>query len=257
MEPSLEFVKKLSRQAGMILKEGYGKEHTVEYKGPIDLVTEIDRKSEDFLVSEIQKTFPDHSIITEESGKYAGQKGKRWFIDPVDGTSNYSRGVPLFSVSIAYAENGEMKIGCVYDPLRDECFNAEKGQGAFLNETPIQVSETDTLINAMLVTGFPYDMTQGDNNIQHFTDISMQVHSVRRLGSAALDLVYVAAGRLDGYWEIGIEAWDIAAGTLIIEEAGGKVTTTKGAADYMRPPYDVLTTNGILHEKLLKFFEPS
>ena len=254
MEPSLAFVKDLSRRAGEILKEGYGKAHTVEHKGPIDLVTEIDKKAEDFIVGEIKSAFPDHSIVTEESGNHAGQEGKKWFIDPVDGTSNYSRGVPIFAVSIAYAENGSMRLGCVYDPMRDECFNAERGKGAFNNETPIHVSATDKLIDAMLVTGFPYDMNQGDNNIQHFVDISTVVHSVRRLGSAALDLVYVAAGRLDGYWEIGIEAWDIAAGTLIIEEAGGKVTTTKGEADYMRPPYDVLTTNGILHEKLLKFF---
>jgi myo-inositol-1(or 4)-monophosphatase len=161
----------------------------------------------------------------------------------------------MFAVSIAYAEKGEMRLACVYDPLRDECFYAEKGGGAWLNGKAIHVSTTEVLINAMLVTGFPYDIHKKNNNLDNFTNIIREVHTVRRLGSAALDLVYVAAGRLDGYWEIDICPWDIAAGTLVIEEAGGMVTTIHGDPIYMRPPYDLIASNGILHDKLLPFFE--
>ena len=132
--------------------------------------------------------------------------------------------------------------------------NAEKGKGAWLNDKPIRVSSTNLLIQAMLVTGFPYDMNKADNNIDHFTDLLMKAHTVRRLGSAALDLVYVAAGRLDGYWEVGVEPWDIAAGTLIVEEANGEVSTLAGKSNYMRPPYDVIASNGYIHKELLKFF---
>lgn len=255
MEPTLEFIIKLSKGAGDILRAGYGKEHHIVFKGPVDLVTEIDRQAEDFIIHKIRKAFPDHSIIAEESGKLEGEIEKRWFIDPLDGTSNYSRGLPLFAVSIAYAEKGEMRLACVYDPLRDECFYAEKGGGAWLNGKSIHVSTIEVLINAMLVTGFPYDIHKKNNNLDNFTNIIREVHTVRRLGSAALDLVYVAVGRLDAYWEIDIYPWDIAAGTLIIEEAGGLVTTIHGDPIYMRPPYDIIASNGILHNKLLAFFE--
>lgn len=255
MEPTLEFIINLSKGAGNILRAGYGKEHHIVLKGPVDLVTEIDRQAEDFIIHKIREAFSDHSIIAEESGKLEGKKEKRWFIDPLDGTSNYSRGLPMFAVSIAYAEKGEMRLACVYDPLRDECFYAEKGGGAWLNGKSIHVSTIEVLINAMLVTGFPYDIHKKNNNLVNFTNIIREVHTVRRLGSAALDLVYVAVGRLDAYWEIDIYPWDIAAGTLIIEEAGGLVTTIHGDPIYMRPPYDIIASNGILHNKLLPFFE--
>jgi myo-inositol-1(or 4)-monophosphatase len=255
MTPSKDFVISLSKGAGEILRDGFGKKHQIDYKGPIDLVTEIDRQAEDYIVKRIQDKFPSHSIIAEESGNHTGKKESRWFIDPVDGTSNYAHGLPMFAVSIAYAENDEMRFGCVYEPIRDECFFAEKGKGASLNEKPIHVSSTKSLIHAMLVTGFPYDIQKKNDNIVHFTNIVREVHSIRRLGSAALDLVYVAAGRLDAYWEIEIYPWDIAAGTLIIEEAGGKVTTYHNDPNYMRPPYDVIASNGIIHDDLLPFFK--
>jgi len=255
MEPTKEFIINLAKGAGEILRAGYGKEHSIKFKGPIDMVTEIDREAEDYIVQRIREVFSDHSIIAEESGKLAGKKKYRWFIDPLDGTSNYAKGLPIFSVSIAYAEDGEMRLACVYDPLRDECFFAEKGGGSWLNGKAIHVSNTDELLNAMLVTGFPYDIHKKNNNLDHFAAIVREVHTVRRLGSAALDLVYVAAGRLDGYWEIDICPWDIAAGTLIVEEAGGIVTTIHGEANYMRPPYDIIASNGNLHDKLLPFFE--
>ncbi len=255
MEVSLDFVTGLSKDAGCILREGINDVHTLDYKGPTNIVTEIDKKAEDFIVSEIRKHFPNHTIIAEEGGKTQGDRGKYWYIDPVDGTSNYSRGLPLFAVSIGYEENGIMRYGCVYDPMRDESFFAERGRGAWLNKEKIGVSKTNRLIDAMLVTGFPYNIHQKNNNLDHFSALIKEVHVVRRLGSAALDQVYVAAGRLDGYWEIGVESWDIAAGTLIVEEAGGKITTLTGADNYMLPPYAILASNGILHEKLLAFFK--
>ena len=255
MNPTIEFITNLAKGAGEILRAGYGEVHQIDFKGPIDMVTEVDKQAEDHIVSKIREPFPSHSIIAEESGKLDGEKDKRWFIDPVDGTSNYARGLPLFATSIAYAEKGEMQLGCIYDPMRDECFYAEKGSGAWLNGKTIHVSNTKELINAMLVTGFPYDIHKKENNINHFSNIIREVHTLRRLGSAALDLVYVASGRLDGYWEIDISPWDIAAGTLIIEEAGGTVTTTNGNSVYMRPPYDLIASNGILHDRLLNFFK--
>jgi len=255
MEPTQEFIINLAKGAGEILRTGYGKEHSIKFKGPIDVVTEIDGEAEDFIVQRIRKVFPDHSIIAEESGNLGGNKKNRWFIDPLDGTSNYAKGLPIFSVSIAYSENDHMRLACVYDPLRDECFYAEKGSGSWLNGKAIHVSTTKELLNAMLVTGFPYDIHKKNNNLDHFATIVREVHTVRRLGSAALDLVYVAAGRLDGYWEIDIGSWDIAAGTLIVEEAGGVVTTIHGDPNYMRPPYDIIASNGNLHDELLPFFE--
>jgi myo-inositol-1(or 4)-monophosphatase len=254
MEVTLKFITNLAKEAGQILLDGLDDVHTLDYKGPTNIVTEIDKKAEDFIVGRIKQSFSSHTIIAEESGKTQGHKGKNWYIDPVDGTSNYARGLPLFAVSIGYEEDGLMRFGCVYDPVRDECFSAESGKGAWLNNKRIYVSKTDKLIDAMLVTGFPYNMNQANNNLDHFSKIIKEAHVVRRLGSAALDQVYVAAGRLDAYWEIGVEAWDIAAGTLIVKEAGGKTTTLEGSDAYMVPPYAVLVSNGILHETLLGFF---
>ena len=251
MQPNLEFIIGLSRQAGEILKEGYGKEHQIQYKGPIDLVTEIDKKTEALLISRILAAYPDHSVIAEESGLTQGNLEHSWYIDPVDGTSNYSRGVPMFCVSIAYAHQGRMTLAAIYDPLRDECFYAEKGRGAFLNGSLIHVADTSELIDSMLVTGFPYELDQEDNNVDNFIALIRKAHTVRRLGSAVLDQAYVAMGRLDGYWEAGVSAWDIAAGTLLIEEAGGLVTCMNGDPDYMKPPFDILAANPVLHSKLL------
>jgi len=251
MLPSIDFLIELSKEAGEILKAGFGQEHQVTYKGPIDLVTEIDRKSEDLLVGRIRAAFPQHSIVAEESGFLDGQNEHRWFIDPVDGTSNYAKGFPMFCVSIAYACQGKLRLAAVYDPVRDESFYAERGQGAWLNGSRLHVTATKRLIDSMLVTGFPYDMQQKENNLNHFAHLSRKVQTIRRLGSAVLDQAYVAAGRLDGYWEIGVSAWDIAAGTLLIEEAGGLVTTVKGDPDFFKPPFDILAANPALHPQLL------
>ena len=252
MKPTIDFLITLSKEAGEILKDGFGKEHEISYKGPIDVVTEIDHKSEDLLVERIKGGFPDHSIIAEESGFLDGDKEHRWFIDPVDGTSNYAKGFPIFCVSIGYAYQGKMCMAAVYDPMRDESYYAERGQGAWLNGERIHVTKTNRLIDSMLVTGFPYDMQQKENNLVNFVNLAHKVQTIRRLGSAVLDQAYVAAGRLDGYWEIGISAWDIAAGTLLIEEAGGIVTTVNGDPDYFKPPFDVVAANPDLHPLLLK-----
>jgi myo-inositol-1(or 4)-monophosphatase len=251
MQPNIDFLITLSKEAGEILKQGYGKEHQISYKGPINVVTEVDRKSEDMLIKRILDSFPDHSIVAEESGLLEGKNDHRWFIDPVDGTSNYAKGFPIFCVSIGYAYKGKMTLAAIYDPIRDESFYAERGAGAWLNGEKIHVSQTDKLIDSMLVTGFPYDMEQKENNLAHFVHLSHKVQTIRRLGSAVLDQAYVACGRLDGYWEIDISAWDIAAGTLLVEEAGGIVTTVKGDKDYFKPPFDIVAANPNLHPKLL------
>lgn len=251
MQPDLTFLIELSKEAGAILLERFGKKHQIQYKGPIDLITEVDKLSEKLIVDRILSNYPDHSVIAEEGGLTEGKKEHNWYIDPVDGTSNYAKGMPMFCVSIAYAYQRKMLLAAVYDPMRDECFTAERGQGSFLNGERIHVGHTQDLVKSMLVTGFPYDMKQKNNNLDHFVHLSQIIHSIRRLGSAVLDQVYVAAGRLDGYWEMGTNAWDIAAGTLIIEEAGGVVTRVNGDADYMKPPFDIVAANPALHAKLL------
>jgi myo-inositol-1(or 4)-monophosphatase len=251
--PSLAIVEDWARQAGKILSAGYGRLHTIGRKGVTDLVTEVDRQSEELLLQLIQGQFPSHTILTEESGLLAAeQTHKVWYVDPLDGTTNYAHNLPIFSVSIGYAVDGLMQLGVVYDPMRDECFSAQRGHGATLNSKPIQVSNTKTLIESLLVTGFPYDtLTSAYNNLDFFTRFSMLTQGVRRLGSAALDLAYVAAGRLDGYWEIKLKPWDVAAGALLAQEAGATVTDLHGGNNFMVPPNSVLTANSTLHPLML------
>ncbi|NMB61658.1 MAG: inositol monophosphatase [Chloroflexi bacterium] len=251
MVPDLDFLIRLTEHAGQLLMQGYLKEHQIRHKGRIDLVTEMDKRSEDYLLGEIRAAFPQHSIITEESGYLAGQSEHCWFIDPLDGTSNYAHGVPIFSVTMAYAFQGQVILGVTYDPTRQHCFCAERGQGSYLNNTRVHVSDKTDLLDAMLVTGFPYE-TDGlhGNNLDHFTTFLQRSQAIRRLGSAAIDIAYVAAGWVDGYWEIGIHPWDIAAGTLLVEEAGGMVTDLQGNRDYFKPPYAMIAANPALHEKM-------
>lgn len=256
MTPSRSDLIELARKAGSLLREGYGKQHAIDHKGRIDLVTEMDRKSEAFLIQEIQAKFPGHSIYSEESGRLSGQDHSCWYIDPLDGTTNYAHNIPFFTVSIAYAEAGEMRLGAVYDPMRDECFSAERGKGAWLNENPIRVSKTHEMLDSLLVTGFPYEGESLRNlnlkNFAHFTNLSQ---GVRRLGSAALDLCYVASGRVDGYWELSLRAYDLAAGALIVEEAGGVVTSIRGEADYLKMPFSILAGNPTIHRLMLAEFQ--
>ena len=200
MRPTLEELRTLALQAGKILKDGYGKSHQVAFKGVTDLVTEVDRHSEDMLVGYIQEHYPAHAIIAEEQGYVRGDDNARWLIDPLDGTINYAHNLPFFCVSIAYQENGDLCLGVVYDPMRDECFSAERGKGAWLNGLPIRVSTTAALIHSILGTNFPYDVTNpATDNMPPYASFIQKTQSIRRLGSAALDMAYVAVGRLDGY----------------------------------------------------------
>ena len=250
--PTLVELERLARQAGKILRAGYQKEHQVYYKGVIDLVTEIDRQSEEYLISEIQKQFPGHHILAEESGGTHGN-GNQWYIDPLDGTVNYAHHIPIFCVSIAYASNAGPNLAAVYDPMRDEMFSAERGVGAYLNGSPLQVSSATQLQKSLLVTGFPYDAWDSEfDNFANFVKFAKMSQGVRRLGSAALDLCYVAAGRFDGFWELALKTWDVAAGGLICAEAGGNVTNVFGGPDYISPPQSVLATTPGIHARMLE-----
>ena len=239
--------------AGKILKEGLGKEHQIHHKGVTDLVTEMDKLSEDYLLGEIRSCFPEHSIITEESGYLDGDDGVCWYIDPLDGTMNYAHGIPFFCVSLAFVQHDQVQLGVVYDPIRDECFSAEKGKGAFLNGQSIRVSDAASLIKSLLATSFP--SSDGDLKqaaLRDYVHLTGLTQGVRRMGSAALDLVYVAAGRLDGYWSNYLHAWDVAAGALIAAEAGTRVTDRLGSPDFLQPVCSVLAANPLLHPILLE-----
>lgn len=252
MEPSLDILETWARAAGAILREGYGKQHEISRKGRIDLVTEMDRLSEAYLLEQVRGMFPQHTIDSEESGLLPGQDHAVWYIDPLDGTTNYAHSLPIFSVSIAFAEAGQLKVGVVYDPMRDECFTAERGKGARLNGLPIHVSETAEFTQSLLVTGFPYDIAPGKpDNLAHYAHFTRLTQGVRRLGSAALDLCYVASGRFDGYWELTLKPWDLAAGALILEEAGGQVSRAHGEADYLQPPFSILAGNPVIYNLML------
>ncbi len=252
MEPTLSEVEALARAAGEILKAGFGKNIQVDLKGTIDVVTEVDHRSERFLMAEILERYPDHGIIAEESGGQSGRTDALWYIDPLDGTVNYAHALPLFSVSIAYGRAGQIELGVIYDPMHDECFSAARGQGSRLNGQPVTVSSVSQLDQSLLVTGFPYDIrTNPDNNLDHYARFSVRTQGVRRLGSAALDMGYVAAGRLDGFWELRLNAWDVAAGALIVQEAGGIVTNLGGGSNFLQPPFSLLAANPHLHPQML------
>jgi myo-inositol-1(or 4)-monophosphatase len=258
MRPTLSDLETLARQAGEILRAGHGRQHKVEYKGVINLVTEVDQRSEDYLIRNIRERFPSHSIVAEESGTLSGEASQVWYIDPLDGTVNFSHGLPFFCVSLAYEENGGMHLGVVYDPLLDECFSAERGVGAWLNGESIQVSKTNELDKSLLVTGFPYDIrTNPNNNLDHYANFSVRSQAVRRFGSAALELCYVANGRFDGFWEIRLSAWDVAAGGLIAQEAGARVTNLHGEGDYISAPQSIVAANHFIHPQMLSVLNPN
>lgn len=252
MQPTLDYLQAMAAAAGDILREGYGEEHEIGYKGTIDLVTEVDHRSDAYLIGAIREGFPDDTIITEESGSLNGTGKQCWYIDPLDGTLNYAHGIPFFAVSIAYADAEGIRLAVIREPMRAETFSAERGKGAWLNGKPIHVSETPDLIHSLLGTGFPYDMLATPNsNLDHFSHLSHSTQGVRRLGSAALDLCYVAAGRLDGFWELKLSAWDIAAGVLIAEEAGAAITDINGDPHVLKPPYSILVANPQVHALML------
>jgi len=251
--PALPELEALARAAGGILRAGYATEHQVAYKGVIDLVTEVDRASEEFLLGEIHKNWPGSYIMAEESGETHGNPDTAWYVDPLDGTVNYAHHIPLFCVSIAYAHAGRMLLGAVYDPMRDELFSAERGKGAQLNGHRLQASAVTELQRSLLVTGFPYDAWDTpQDNFDNFVRFGRLTQGVRRLGSAALDACYVAAGRFEGFWELALKPWDVAAAGLIAEEAGAKVTDIHGEDDYISPPQSILAAGRGIHAGMLE-----
>jgi myo-inositol-1(or 4)-monophosphatase len=252
----LNFAIETARDAGRILADRLGRALQVSNKGDIDLVTEADLASEKLIIERIKSYHPRHAILAEESGAtegvdLTGKSDWKWIIDPLDGTTNYAHGYPCFCVSIALARGDTIEIGVIYDPMRDEMFVAERGQGATLNDRRIRVSEVDELNSAMLCTGFPYNVRERPNFTADFASFTMAAQAVRRDGSASLDLAYLACGRFDGFWEEGLKAWDIAAGVLLVEEAGGRVSDFNGAPlDLYQPK--TLASNGLVHDAMMR-----
>ena len=245
----------IAREAGIFLKNKLHSEHTIDYKGEINLVTEADKISEKMITSKITTLFPDHDILAEELTNIDRGSDFRWIIDPLDGTTNYAHGYPYFCVSIALERLNTMIVGIVYDPMLDEMFVAEKGKGAFLNEREIHVSNTREVIKSLLATGFPYDIREDShNNLNYFNEMILQAQAIRRAGSAALDLAYVAAGRFDGFWELKLNPWDIAAGWLLVKEAGGIVTDMGGKSYFIESP-SILASNGKIHAEMMAVLE--
>ncbi len=252
LEPFHKIAVLAAKRGGRILKEGLRQEITVSYKGALDIVTNIDTRSEKAIVALISRHFPDHRIMAEEGSGRKGRSPYQWIIDPLDGTTNFSHRFPFFCVSIALEVKGRVRLGVIYDPVRRELFTAEKGKGAFLNGSPIQTSSVKELYKSLLVTGFSYDIqTDPKNTFDHFINFTLNAQAVRRTGSAALDLCYVAAGRFDGFWETKLRPWDTAAGSLILCEAGGRIT------DFSGKPYsiygdEILGTNRKIHKEMVQ-----
>jgi myo-inositol-1(or 4)-monophosphatase len=239
--------------AGAFIREHWQRPKNIDYKGAIDLVTSVDRECERRIVELLQKHFPGHSILAEEETDLVGSQSRyRWIIDPLDGTTNFAHSYPQFSVSIALEFNGQLTLGLVYDPLREECFKAVKDEGATLNGTPIRISGVKELDKALLATGFPYDQREkADFYLSFFKAFMTRSQGIRRNGSAALDLCYVACGRLDGFWELKLRPWDTAAGALIVEEAGGKLSDLSGNT-FTIWGEETLASNGAIHDEMVK-----
>ena len=242
------------KRAGEIQRGALGGAFQIHKKGTIDLVTEVDLAVERMIRALIAERHPGHDILAEELGGPTGDTRSRycWIVDPIDGTTNFAHGLPLFCCTVALEVDGRLEVGAIYDPTRDELFTAERGKGAFLNGTRLQVSQTQLLIDSLLVTGFPYAVQDKMTELVGlFAAFLGQARAVRRLGSAALDICYVACGRVDGFWEQGLNAWDIAAGVLLVEEAGGRVTALDGGPFNLRSGL-ILATNGPIHDAMLR-----
>jgi myo-inositol-1(or 4)-monophosphatase len=247
----LEVAVAAAETAGEVLRSGFGREQTVKYKGKVDLVTDVDERAEAVIGEMLRGAFPGYGMLAEEGGRRLGEGDSRWIVDPLDGTTNYAHGLPIFAVSIALERAGEVVLGVVHDPMRGETYVAERGGGATLNGEPIRVSDTDEPIRALLVTGFPYDRSDMGTAVELFGRLTELTQGVRRLGAAALDLCYVAAGRLDAYYEKGLHAWDVAAGSLILKEAGGRITDYRGR-ELDLEGREIVASNGLLHTVLLE-----
>jgi myo-inositol-1(or 4)-monophosphatase len=246
-------MKQIAREAGTLLMSYFHQHIKIEYKGEADLVTIADRASEKLIRERIRSLWPAHDILGEEEGLIDTGSDYRWYVDPLDGTTNFAHGFPVFCVSLALEHQGRRIAGVVYDPTRQEMFTAEQGSGAYLNQEPIRVSPTAQLAEALVATGFPSHKRHKNPNIYFYHQITLRTHGVRRAGSAALDLCYVASGRLDGFWEFNLNPWDTAAGVLLVEEAGGRVTDFQGEA-FQIDSRETLASNGQLHGALLHEF---
>jgi len=244
----------IAREAGALLMSYFDRHIKIEYKGDVDLVTAADRASEKLIAERLHARWPQHGIVGEEGTRTDTGAEFRWYVDPLDGTTNFAHGYPVFCVSIALARrDDELEVGVLYDPTRDELFAAERGHGATLNGNPIRVSKTARLAESILGTGFPSNKRHKNPNIYFYQQITLRSHGVRRAGSAALDLANVAAGRYDGFWEFNLNPWDTAAGVLIVREAGGKVTRFDGTP-FRLDSREVLATNGLIHDEVIADF---
>jgi myo-inositol-1(or 4)-monophosphatase len=250
----LEAALSAARRAGEVLRAGFGTEHAITYKGEVDLVTEVDAEAERVIREELLGNFPTYAMLAEEGGMLAGEEDARWIVDPLDGTTNYAHGLLIFCVSIALERSGEVVFGVVHDPMHEETFVAEQDRGATLNGEPIKVSETDELMRALIATGFPYDRAEIPEALELFGRFAATTRGMRRLGSTALDLCYVASGRLDGYFERGIWPWDLAAGSVILREAGGKLTNYRGDVLEL-DGREIVASNERLHSSMMRLIE--
>jgi len=240
------------REAGRYLRANFGRRAETSYKGAVDLVTPFDLGAQDLLVGRLASAFPTHGFLAEEGLARTGSSDCRWIIDPLDGTTNYAHAFPVFSVSAALECAGRLVLGWVYDPMREEMFRAEAGHGATRDGAAVRASEVAALEKGLLATGFPYDVrTSRVNNLCHWERFIVRAQAIRRCGSAALDLAYVACGRFDGFWELKLKPWDIAAGALLVLEAGGRATGFDGAAFALDAP-GLVASNGLLHAEMLQ-----
>ena len=255
-EKEIAVAEQASRAAGKILDRMFGRVNHIVKKGDIDLVTEADLQAEEAILEIIHRSFPQDNILSEESGMHGEISKRTWIVDPLDGTTNFAHGFPFFAISIALELDNEIVLGVVYNPQMDEYFEAVKGMGAYLNEAPIQISTTSDIEESLLATGFAYDIHENPHRVlKHFNRMIVKAQGIRRPGSAAIDLCYVAAGKLDGFWEEGLEPWDTAAGFLIVDEAGGTVTTMAGEtySPYLRT---IVAANPFIHEAMIKILNP-
>ena len=250
----LETAVEIAREAGALLAHFFERRVAFETKGEFDLVTEADRASEKLVVERLRTHFPSHGIVAEEGGGHASPSEYCWFVDPLDGTTNFAHAFPVFNVTLGLARAGEIVTGVVYDPMRQEMFAAERGGGAYLNNRRIHVSAAKKISESLASTGFPSRKRHHNINIHFYYQLAMASHGVRRTGSAAVDLAYVAAGRLDYFWEFGLKPWDMAAGILLVEEAGGRVTDMKGGPLSVTASDHLLADNGALHDEVLEAF---
>ncbi|MGD8537821.1 MAG: inositol monophosphatase family protein [Candidatus Aminicenantes bacterium] len=254
-EESLNEAEKAARMAGEMLRRNIDSSREIAYKGAVNLVTDFDRRSQEIIFSHLSSCFPDHDVLAEED--LCEERGSvfRWIIDPIDGTTNYAHNFPIFCVSIALEWKSKVVCGVIYDPMRDEMFAAISGKGAVMNGRKIHTSINGDLDKSLLATGFPYDVRESEvNNIDHFANFATRVQAIRRCGSAALDLSYVACGRFDGFWELKLNPWDVAAGVLIVVESGGRVTDFKGESTSIYGK-DLCASNGLIHEQMIRILK--